>query len=329
MGQTFKLFILLLLLLLLVSCSNDDNEKIPSQTSVKFSENGQEFRVVPLYEEVLDYTSDAKENPELNNAGEFYSKVTDPFQDYASEENISLSGGLDYSYYFFPTKKVQVLEDNTIELLKQQEEINNIIKESLTKSAKKLSGEGKTIFIKPVDPDTTSIQHMNGVAGLTVSKDAMLILIAPSFEKEMLKYVVAHEYHHSIYLENNEEKEFTLLKSIVFEGKAESFASMLYPDIKAPWSEPLSPESEKVVLEEVRKNLDSTNSEIYYEFQEGNFVKDIPVWSNYKIGHKITESYLRKHPGILTEEWTNLDEKEIVQGSEYSDLLKKEQEIRS
>jgi uncharacterized protein YjaZ len=307
-------------LTLIAGCSSEE-EKIPSESTVEFEENGQSFKIVPLYEEFLDYTNEAKEDPSKNNKGEFYSRVIQPFLDSASEEEVSLSGGLDYSFYFYPTRKVQVLQENTIELLKHQDEINNAIKESLIKSANKLPGKNKTIFVRPVDPQDTIIKHMNGVAAITLSKDAIVIMLDPSFNKEMLEYTVAHEYHHSVFFEDKE-NEFSLLNGIIFEGKAESFASQIYPNIKAPWSEPLAVEEEKVVLEELKNNLESRSMDIYNQFFDGDFKKDIPMWSSYKIGLKITDSYLNNNPEDPIKEWTMMDGKEIVRGSDYSELIK-------
>ncbi|MGA9288211.1 MAG: DUF2268 domain-containing putative Zn-dependent protease [Anaerobacillus sp.] len=319
-----KSFIMMLFTFIVASvvvagCSSEE-DKIPSQSTIEFEKNGQGFKVIPLYEEFLDYANEAIEDSSKNNKGEFYSKVTQPFLNYTSEENAILSGGLDYSHYFYPTGNAQALKENTIDLLMQQNEINNIIKQSLVKAATKLPGGKKTIFVRPIDPQASIIKRMNGVAAITLSKDAIVIMLDPSFKKEMLKYVVAHEYHHSLFLEESE-NDFSLLNGIIFEGKAESFASRLYPNISAPWSEPLSSEDEKVVLEKVRSNVDSRSVDIYNQFQDGNVNNNIPMWSNYKIGFKITESYLTNHPEVSIKDWTMKSGEEIVHGSDFSEIF--------
>jgi uncharacterized protein YjaZ len=320
MKLKLKALAVLLLLLLIAACSNEE-ETLPSQTKLEFEENGQHFTIVPLYEEFLAYSRDAMEKPELNNKGELYTKVIQPFQQYMNEEDASLSGGLDYTPYFYPTRKAEALEEHTEKLLKRQDEINAIIQSSLEKSAEKLPGKDKTIVIKPSDPEDSRISsYMNGAGAVTVSKDVILLMLDPSFEKEMVNYVVAHEYHHSVFLEDDP-GDANLLRSIIFEGKAESFASSLFPGVTAPWSEPLEPEEEKVVINYIRKNRESTSREIYNEFQNGSFVNGIPMWANYKIGHKITESYLNNHPQVPITEWTRMDEKQMVLGSDYSEIV--------
>ncbi|RIW37410.1 hypothetical protein D3H55_05080 [Bacillus salacetis] len=326
MKQKLRTIVGLLLLLMTAACSHEE-EDLPSQKKVEFEEGGQQFTIVPLYEEFLDYSKNAEENPELNNKGELFTKVIQPFQSYMNEEDASLSGGMDYTPYFYPTRKAEAIKENTAELLERQDEINEIIKSALVKSAGKLSGDKKTIVVRPADPDDSSVSsYLNGAGAVTISKDVILLMLAPEFEKEMLEYVVAHEYHHSIFLEVDP-KGVNLLNSIVFEGKAESFAVSVFPGVAAPWTEPMEPEEEKAVLEYLRNNKDSTSSEIYFEFQEGSFKKGIPMWANYKMGFKITESFLKNHPEVPVGEWTTMTGDEIVRGSDYPDLL--ENEIQS
>jgi uncharacterized protein YjaZ len=115
---------------------------------------------------------------------------------------------------------------------------------------------------------------------------------------------------------------YTLLDSFIFEGEAEVFARMVYPNKIAPWSQPLPDEWLERVLGVLRENADSTDADLYYDFVNGNAVKNIPLWSSYKVGYKITQSYLENNPEISMEELMNLDSEEIFRGSAYNDLTK-------
>ncbi|GGA15515.1 DUF2268 domain-containing putative Zn-dependent protease [Psychrobacillus lasiicapitis] len=75
------------------------------------------------------------------------------------------------------------------------------------------------------------------------------------------------------------------------------------------------------VLEELSLNGQSMNFVIYDKLVYGNPRKDIPSFSNYKIGYQITENFIENNPDISTLEWTKKSAKEIVMGSKYSDLL--------
>ncbi|WP_442893606.1 DUF2268 domain-containing putative Zn-dependent protease [Bacillus sp. 2205SS5-2] len=48
---------------------------------------------------------------------------------------------------------------------------------------------------------------------------------------------------------------------------------------------------------------------------EGNRVKGISLWANYKIGFEVTQSYLKNHPEKTIEEWTNINSTKILEGS--------------
>ncbi|WP_098442728.1 hypothetical protein [Bacillus sp. es.036] len=146
MGKLIKKLVVCLALILIVGCASDGNE-VPSQSSKEFNVGGQSFKIIPLYEEVLDYTNEAMENTALNTNGEYYRKVTQPFLESASNEEVSLAGGLDYATYFVPTNSVQTLDEQTVKLLKKQEEVNKAIEASLTKSGKVLEAKIKPFML--------------------------------------------------------------------------------------------------------------------------------------------------------------------------------------
>ncbi|WP_061809592.1 DUF2268 domain-containing protein [Rossellomorea vietnamensis] len=318
MKKVFPLLKIVTILFLLVSCSNkSDNEELPSQERVEFSNNEQNFRIIPLYEEVLNYTKEMKGAKSPDNKQVYIDSVIKPFQDIVSEEEIHMSNG--YFSYFSPTNQIEKLEENTIKLLKNQELINSLIKESLLKSSQELGGTDKTIFIMPISPeDVFPIQNMEGVSGVALDENAVLINIDPSFSEEELKYVVAHEYHHTIRRENNELRK-TLIDSFITEGGADVFARSIYPDKTPPWiQEPLTEESKAIILEGLKENLNTVDSATYTDFRMGNRVKEIPIWSTYRMGYLIVESYVDNHPDASLKEWTQLEAEAILKGSDYA-----------
>lgn len=314
----------ILLLLLLASCSSDrvvdkeEKDTIPSQTEVSFSHNEQDFKIIPFYEEVLAYTGYVKDNPSKSNPGAYVEKVLEPIKKKSAVNYLSLD------YPFLSSTEVERFEDNTIKLLQNEKKINELIKEALIKSAEILPGGDTTIYVMPLRPeDQFVIDNMHGVAGVTYSDNAIFIQIDTSFTEEMLQYIVAHEYHHTINMHTNGDRGFyTLLDKMISEGKADSFARIVYPHINAPWTEPLLVESEEKVFEELRENADSMSPKIYMDFFNGNSAKGIPLWSNYKIGYQITQSYLKMNPDVPIVDWTRLLSKDMLQGSEYNQLLK-------
>ena len=295
---------------------NTENE-LPTQLEVSFSHQGKNFKIIPSYEEVLEYTNYVKKNPTESNPRAYIEKVLKPLQEKSSIE-------LPMEYPFTFSTEIEQLEQNTIQLLQNQEHINELIKTALIKSAELLPGGDKNIYIMPLRPeDNLAINNTEGVSGVTYNDKDIFIQIDTSFNEEMLQYTVAHEYHHAInFLANGDLGFYTILDLTVSEGKADSFAHIVYPEKSPPWTESLPEESKAIVLEELSKHAESTSFRTYYEFINGNSTKGIPLWSNYKIGYEITQSYLENNPDTSISYWTRLSSKNLVQNSKYKDLLK-------
>jgi len=103
--------------------------------------------------------------------------------------------------------------------------------------------------------------------------------------------------------------------------QAGSFASILYPETKVIWKEPLSNDEEVKVLEALSINGESMDFIIYDKLVNGNSRKDIPRFSNYKIGYQITESFIENNPDSSIIEWTKLDANKIIGGSKYKERI--------
>ena len=134
---------------------------------------------------------------------------------------------------------------------------------------------------------------------------------------------MAHEYHHAVnFLHDGIPIDSNILDLVVMEGKAESFASIVYPEAKIIWKEePLSNDEEAKVLEELSVNGESMDYIIYEKLVYGNSRKDIPRFSNYKIGYQITESFIENNPHSSLIEWTKLSAYELIRKSKYSHLI--------
>ncbi|RJE90436.1 hypothetical protein D3P07_09605 [Paenibacillus sp. 1011MAR3C5] len=237
--KRLHILLIMLTLFLLTSCTNYNSNKIledlnvPKPIAVEFTHQDRKFEINPLYKEVLHYTASIKEDPSLDTKEEHNNKVLAPFYNMTKKRNLVVFK--DYDSFFTPTLLEQQLEDNTIELLNNQEKINSIIEEAIITSIKLLKGGNKTIFIMPLNPDkTTHLREMGGVTGVALSRDVILLHIDPTFSEEFLKYTVAHEYNHTVALESLSVRDDTLLNSVIIEGKADAFASLVYPNQTVP-----------------------------------------------------------------------------------------------
>ncbi|WP_142354015.1 DUF2268 domain-containing protein [Fredinandcohnia onubensis] len=320
-------FIFSVIAVLLIGCTNKTIEvESPKDLNIKnppIVKNGnQEFRIIPFYSQILDYIESVSEIEQHEKMEEhYYQKVVEPFQ----LDTLGKGEGhwIKDHFAFATPKDIKTLEEFVYSLIDNQDEINKTIEQALIKSSNTLPGVNKRVYLFPPNPDNMDgINLMGGVSGVGVSKDVFIIRIDPSsFKEDLLEYIVAHEYNHTIYMEGgNVNWKNTLLDSIILEGKADTFAKSLYPDINIPWIEPLSAQTEKEVWKNLEYDLWSIDSLINDDYF-GNPNKGIPHWTNYKIGYQIVNSFLEKNPTTPVRDWTLLSAEEILSNSKYGDRI--------
>ncbi|WP_456272537.1 DUF2268 domain-containing putative Zn-dependent protease [Bacillus sp. AK031] len=296
----------------------------PSQ-SAKVTVKDQTFHILSLHDEVLDYASTVKDDSSAVKKEVYTEKVVQPLQEQIAELDVNIYA--DPYSFLSPNTNIQKLEENTKKLIQDQDRIQGLVEEAIEDSAAQLAGVDKTIIILPVNPDELFVKDkMEGVTGVALSENIFVIRIDPSFKEEALKYTVAHEYHHTLQAEKRAGVSHSYLETFVLEGKADAFANMVYPDQQAPWTEPLSERLQEKVFEELREAGGEFDRKTYYEFFNGDSGKGIPLWSNYKTGYLITQSYLENNPEVSIKEWTGLIPKEIILGSDYKELFQELEE---
>jgi uncharacterized protein YjaZ len=308
-------FISFSLLILLISCSEETEiVESPKDSTIEsptiFKHNDQEFKIFTYYQEFEYFLESAKKQPD--NLEELYKEsVIEP---------ISLDLGLPFLNHWMLTapKDIEAMEESIDTLIDKQELINDLIMEALKDSADQLPGGNKSVYLLPSIPEFKSELKMGKfVTGEALNKSTIYILIDPSFLEEELKYTIAHEYHHVVAMENDDA--YTLLDRSILEGKADTFAKMLYPNVNVPWVEPLTGYSEEQGWKLFMENLDSFDTGLWYEFYKGNHYKGLDMWSNYKIGYQIMQSFLEENPDVSVEEWTKMSAKDILIKSKYKD----------
>ncbi|WP_421378255.1 DUF2268 domain-containing protein [Bacillus salacetis] len=341
--KTLTLFLTSALCLMMASCSNDepqasDNaEKDTAQAegngtqvasarseappaSQDITIDDQTFHIIMLNDEILDFAKAVENDSNAVKKDVYTEKVVKPLRKQAAEVNAHIYS--DYYSFLSPNTNIAKLKESAEDLIAKQDRILELVEQGIRDSVEHMPGIDKTIIIAPVNPDELFvIEKMGGVAGAALSKDTFIIRIDPSFNEEGLKHVVAHEYHHTLQAEKDANSANTMLGAFVLEGKADAFANIVYPDYQAPWIEPLSEKSQEKVFEELRDNGNDWDYKRYYEFMNGNSSKGIPLWSNYKTGYQIIQSYLKNHPDEPVEEWTALNPKEIISGSGFKEFF--------
>ncbi len=286
-----------------------------SSTTVSYQ--GQQFTIIPAYEGMTKYVERARKSGESEWEKIFEETVLEPFAKEFWGQTFDI-------YNSLPIKMIKDIDtlEESIELLKASN-ATEIIADALKTSSSFLSGPNIKVYVLALDPDRHfEINNMKGLSGFAYGNGNILIMIDPKSPwEELLPYLVAHEYHHEVVFGRTIGGHYngTLLSTIILEGKADTFASIVYPDIEGPWTTPLSHEEEKAVWEKMSVYRDVDTYAIVTKFQFGHSGLNIPQWSGYKVGYQIMQDLLKHEPELTISEWTNMRNDEILIRSRFEE----------
>ena len=222
-----KSFLLLTIIFSLNIYSCDINYYEHQLETIHFSQADQNFEIVSFYRVMPVYIDKAKENRRA--IDRLYKKyVFNPiWKDFASKGECSfLAENLKY-----PIKNLSELQKE-IDVLSETG-VEKIVRDALLKISKVLPGPNTTVYLQVIDPIYK--QHIakdlqTGVVAHTFGSGKIFITIDPTASnwKDYLLKIVAHEYHHSVWISRNfETTNFSLIEYITLEGRADSFADLI------------------------------------------------------------------------------------------------------
>jgi len=239
-----------------------------------------------------------------------------------------------YDTYFQKSEYAFIVKDffatpmkNNSELKKSIERINlnrELIKTKITGALKKsrqhINADSLTIYIIPASSESRPvIESMMGIMGLTAGSKQIILTIEPEIKgwEKMLEYAVAHEFNHAYWTTINfgKSEKWTLLNYLVFEGRGDYFAHLLYPNIVAPWTTALTENQKTELWTNIKPHLQSEDFSYQMEvmFGSGNY----PVWGGYSIGYDIVLTALANNKKLTADIWTNLDADKMLELSKY------------
>lgn len=281
-------------------------------------ETESKFNIIFPEEEIRKYIEKARENEE--DIDKLYEEIIyEPIR-------VGFREGTSYTDAHIP--RVQYSIKNLDKLEKQLEifiesDIVKIAKEALNKCDDVLFSGGTTVYIMPFDPDNIYFP-IGGVEGVTSINGKIIVVVNPMIEdwQALVPYVIAHEYHHSVFMDRYKESVFTMLEYLLFEGRADSFANIVYPDLETSWTSLLPIIREKEMWDKIEENLNSVDYKYQREIMFGG-IKGIPRNCGYRIGYTIMQEFIKNNPDVSVEEWTNMDAREIFKKSGYKESLEK------
>lgn len=277
---------------------------------------GQQGTVVDADAYLQQYVDAARTRPATDRAALYAKYVYEPVLKRCGE------GGELYEYGKYqlirPITNVDALAEELAAL--RRAHLFRTIESALRKSAKLLAGPNTTVCVLAADPDTAYIRtDLHGVAGYTFGTGKILLQVAPVADWEQwLPYTVAHEYHHSAWIWRHyaQQPAWTLLHSVIFEGKADAFAHSVFPRQTAPWVSTLTPDQEAGIWPKMKPELASTDYRVNAKFLFGR--DGVPKLAGYTIGFHIVEDYLKAHPRATIAEWAALPDAQLLDESGYA-----------
>ncbi len=294
---------LILLLTFTASCSGDND--IPFERSV-FTVHGQSFEILTATQLFQAYA---------NGLASYKSQI---FQRIKTE----FSENAEYDFIFRSIEseipKSSALREE-IDLLADAD-LSGIARAAFSRIVPELPGPATSILFIPANPvHRPLLRKLNiGVTAITVGSGKIIISIDPVFNgwEQQLQAVLAHEYHHSVWTARNfTTVDFTPLEYLVFEGRADSFAKYVWPNVSSPWTDRLSTAQERRVWNIIKPHLHEPGSE--WNDLVMNGTDEIPHASGYTIGYHIVEAYRENHPEITQFEMIDLDPLKILHESGY------------
>nr|WP_246832152.1 MULTISPECIES: DUF2268 domain-containing putative Zn-dependent protease [unclassified Viridibacillus] len=312
--------VLIMTFLTLASCTQsekskselaDSNEKQDIDSivlSFEHPQTNQKYKIVNAYELYQNYKDKVESNPKHSQLEIYNEEVIKPVYSDCFENG-------EYLHMADPVLNVapdRLTENQKLSEKIDREETENIIKEALLKSSDLITSENETTVC--VFPSTNVNASM-----ITVGVGKIIVLYDKYFNDAVLRAGVAHEYHHSVWTEKYLRKEvpFSVLDTLIFEGKAVKFEKSVYPEIVLS---PVDLTYNKVYWSKVALDLEKYDLNRALEIILGG--NGLPLYYGYSEGYKMVKSYLDLNPNVTPEEWTALSSKEIFEKGNYLENYK-------
>lgn len=223
-------------------------------------------------------------------------------------------------FFATPINNTSELKKSIARITQNQKTIKTTIIGTLKKSRQYIENDSLTIYIIPANPESRQLmEHMGGIMGLTAASKQIILAIEPDILgwENMLEYAVAHEYNHAYWSNVNFGKlaKWTLLNYMVFEGRGDYFAHLLYPNVVTPWTLALTENQKLDLWNRIKPNLQSEDIRFQMEVMFGS--RNYPVWGGYSLGYDIVLTALTNNKKLKPDNWTNLGSDKILELSKY------------
>lgn len=303
--------------------SKTDNSKVDTPKSY----TKPKFNVVFVDKEMREYIEKARNNE--GNMDKLYKEIV--LEPISYEAGMSIKHLPDWaSTHFKVIKDLDGLE-NEINILAKEDAVG-IVEGILEECNNFIHGSDATVYIFPSNTDKRIIKRtmIGGVGGFAQENGSIFLFVNPANIKwkENLKSTLAHEYHHVICMGRNCDTR-NLLYYLLLEGRADSFAHIVYPNVDISYIPSISIMTQREVWNEIKPNLETGDVNYRNKVMLGGYIetpegcKKIPCPCGYAIGYNIVQEFIENNPEVTIDEWTDMKAIDILEKSGYEDSLGK------
>ncbi len=274
--------------------------------------NSQKFEFLTTYRLFDNYVAQQTNSDVVSGSNEF---LYEPLQ---REILTNAEAAFMFETIRIPYQPGAFLEKELLELRKS--DVVGIAEEALQTITSALPGPETKIIFMPANPVMHDFFSKYDVCinAITIGSGKIIVQIDPTFPewREMLPRVIAHEYHHSVWIARHwKNPDFSVLEYLIFEGRADAFANTLYKNIRSPWTAMINEEEERSVWKKIKPELFARGREKV----SAVLISDpgIPAGSLYTIGFNIVRSFKEVNSHYTDKEIIDLDPEELFTMSKY------------
>ena len=293
-------------------------EKVPDFERTVFNINNQSIEVLTTFRMMENYLSNSgiQHKNNFNSSNKY---IYNPIQD-------EILDGAEAAFLFNTIKVPYERNDyliEEIELLKSSD-LLSIIEETFTKITNELPGPDTKIIILPASSlnRETLEKFKLPISGITLGSGKIILSVDPTFQNwtEFLPYCIAHEYHHSTWCSRNwVSADFSLIEYLLFEGRADLFASEQYNSVPNPLTSILTKDQESEIWSLIKNEIFEKGHDRINKVMFGT--DNIPFGSGYNIGFNIVRLFKEKNTNSMTMDLLDMDPKEMFQHSGYDGYM--------
>jgi hypothetical protein len=280
-------------------------------------------RVVFVYPAIQAYLDRAVSVPEKDRTELYYATVIEPhlrdcfsFGSYQPSHSdlVGMTSGNPAAW------NAQEVRPDLKRLDASRGQIRAALQDGFARSAKALPGHvPATVCVLYYEPSNPVRERMNGVMAYTANQDIVDLYVAPvEGFRDWIAYNAAHEFHHAAWMHSNPHADvfaFSLLDYLVFEGRADRFASSV-TGLTGAWTQALSPADACRWFEKVKPHL-AEKGQLLPQVMFGGRGGEYPQWTGYTLGSGIVGAWLRRHPGAPPRAWTAMSPAQLFAESGY------------